>query len=272
MARQKNRPESVRVKYRLAERLHEIRTELFGERGGSEMARRLGLPVRTWYNYEAGVTVPAEVLLRFVELTSVEPLWLLHGRGPRFRKPPELQPLAEADSVQNLLRTALRRLEQKEPSAGPVDGPSNGNGQASEPIPTEIETENIVLVRVEGADRERLTDRSQPGYIAAHREWLEACRDCRCVQVEGDAMTPILATGACVAYADSEEPYDALIGSLVVAWINGQPIVRWFDRSGRYGLLQAENSSHEPSTQLIDLEGPPHERHVRRVLWISTPH
>ncbi|HEU5118402.1 MAG TPA: hypothetical protein VFT74_17450, partial [Isosphaeraceae bacterium] len=95
MARRKNLPESVRVKCRLSERLHEIRTELYGERGGSEMARQLGLPVRTWYNYETGVTVPAEVLLRFVELTSVEPLWLLHGRGPKYRTAHDLLNLNE---------------------------------------------------------------------------------------------------------------------------------------------------------------------------------
>src|SRR5438874_806324 len=120
MARRKNQPESVRVKCHLSERLRLIRTELFGERGGSEMARRLGLPIRTWYNYEGGVTVPAEVLLRFVELTAVEPMWLLHGRGPKFRVPPP--PVGEGgpSTVGALLRTALERLERGEaPTAAP---------------------------------------------------------------------------------------------------------------------------------------------------------
>ena len=70
-------PESLRAKLALAERLATLRLELFGERGGPEMARRLGIPVRTWYNYEGGVTVPAEVVLKIIELTSVEPVWLL---------------------------------------------------------------------------------------------------------------------------------------------------------------------------------------------------
>ena len=115
MARRKNRPETVITKCRLSERLREIRVERFGERGGSEMARQLNLPVRTWYNYEAGVTVPAEVLLRFMELTGVEPIWLLHGRGPKYRTPPrrEVGPVAE-ESVEDLLRAVLRRLEQQE--------------------------------------------------------------------------------------------------------------------------------------------------------------
>ena len=54
MARRKTLPESVRAKLALAERLGILRSELFGDRGGPEMARRLGIPVRTWYNYEAG--------------------------------------------------------------------------------------------------------------------------------------------------------------------------------------------------------------------------
>ena len=87
MARRKTLPESLRAKLELAERLAALRLELFGERGGPEMARRLGIPVRTWYNYEGGVTVPAEVVLKIIELTSVDPAWLLHGKGPRFRHP-----------------------------------------------------------------------------------------------------------------------------------------------------------------------------------------
>src|SRR3954447_13520192 len=111
MARRKNLPESVRVKYRLSERLRSIRTELFGDRGGSEMARRLGIPVRTWYNYEAGVTVPAEILLKFIELTGVDPLWLLHGHGSKsrgWRGPADRE---APGSVEDLLRAALERLE-----------------------------------------------------------------------------------------------------------------------------------------------------------------
>ena len=42
----------------------------------------LGLPARTWYNYETGVTVPAEVLLSFIEETNTNPLWLLTGKRP----------------------------------------------------------------------------------------------------------------------------------------------------------------------------------------------
>src|SRR5437588_12271931 len=110
MARRKTLPESLRAKLALAERLATLRLELFGDRGGPEMARRLGIPVRTWYNYEGGVTVPAEVILKIIELTSVEPTWLLHGKGAKFRQArPEHLDLASspAMTVGCLLRTVL---------------------------------------------------------------------------------------------------------------------------------------------------------------------
>ena len=83
MARKKTSKIRVNVKASLSRRLREIRQEIFGDHGGPELARRLGLPARTWYNYETGVTVPAEVLLGFIEQTGANPIWLLTGEGSR---------------------------------------------------------------------------------------------------------------------------------------------------------------------------------------------
>ena len=60
MARQKTARELVRAKLALAKRLVALRSELYGNRGAPELARLIGIPCRTWYNYEKGVTVPAE--------------------------------------------------------------------------------------------------------------------------------------------------------------------------------------------------------------------
>ncbi|WP_165251255.1 ester cyclase [Paludisphaera soli] len=78
------RDRRIRRRTELSERIREIREELLGPSGGPEMARRLGLPVRTWYNYETGVTMPAEVLLDFLAETGASPRWLRDGEGPRF--------------------------------------------------------------------------------------------------------------------------------------------------------------------------------------------
>ncbi len=78
-------PDGGNVKAALAARLTQIRRELYGAHGGPELARVLGLPYRTWANYERGVSIPGEVLLAFLERTGVEPSWLLRGRGPAYR-------------------------------------------------------------------------------------------------------------------------------------------------------------------------------------------
>ena len=75
----------ARSKAAIAGRLRLIRSDLFGEQGGRELARQLGIPSRTWLNYESGVTIPGDVLLRFLVISNAEPLWLLDGEGPQYR-------------------------------------------------------------------------------------------------------------------------------------------------------------------------------------------
>lgn len=72
------------VKQDLAARLREIRVELYGEHGGPMLAEELEVPYRIWVRYEAGVSMPAPVMLRFLEQTGASPRWLLTGDGPKF--------------------------------------------------------------------------------------------------------------------------------------------------------------------------------------------
>lgn len=69
----------------LGRRVSAIRREAFGDAGVPCLAERLGLPVRTWSNYEAGVVIPAPVLLKFIAVTGASPEWLLTGEGDRFQ-------------------------------------------------------------------------------------------------------------------------------------------------------------------------------------------
>ena len=280
MARRKTLPESVRAKLALAERLASLRSELFGERGGPEMARRLGIPVRTWYNYEAGVTVPAEVILKIIELTSVEPSWLLHGKGPKFRQgiPERREPGSPpAMTVGALLRTALQLLE----SQGPGESRASAAGEEAIMRPPGSHDASPVggLPQGEPAgdfDSDNGVDphavREPDVNLAARSEWLAARREGRCIDVVGDAMAPVVADGASVAFSAQEEGPDQLHNKLVVAWIEGQPTVRWFQHCGRYALLRAENPDTMPQQRLVDLEEKDHPPRFRRVLWINTPH
>ena len=72
----------------LASRVREIRLDQFGGDGIANLAIAMNIPARTWENFENGVMIPARILLQFIEITGVEPHWLLTGEGERYRVPP----------------------------------------------------------------------------------------------------------------------------------------------------------------------------------------
>ncbi len=74
------------LKQELSVRLRQVRIARYGEFGESALAEALGVPARTWHNYEAGIGVPGEIVLAFLVLTDVEPRWLLGGEGETFRQ------------------------------------------------------------------------------------------------------------------------------------------------------------------------------------------
>jgi hypothetical protein len=116
MARKKIAPHKAMARKRLAARLKEIRAELYGEDGGADVARLLKIPVETWRKYEAGSVVPAEVILRLIALTLVDPKWLLFGLGDKYRThaPGDVAdraPKGGARLVVDLLNNVSDRLE-----------------------------------------------------------------------------------------------------------------------------------------------------------------
>jgi hypothetical protein len=80
----------------LAERVREIRREFYGDDGVPLLAETLKLPYRTWMNYEAGVTIPALVILRLIEVSGASPRWLLTGQG---EKPTRTDPTANPEAA-----------------------------------------------------------------------------------------------------------------------------------------------------------------------------
>jgi hypothetical protein len=77
-------PDWGEVKHDMAVRLREIRLELYGQHGGPMLAEELEIPYRDWARYESGGSMPAQVMLRFLEKTGTSPHWLLTGEGPKF--------------------------------------------------------------------------------------------------------------------------------------------------------------------------------------------
>ena len=78
------------------------------------MAKWLGIPARSWYSYERGVAIPGPLILRIIVATAIEPSWLLHGTGPKYRRPApafhETSPRRTRAAL-GLLRSALRQLD-----------------------------------------------------------------------------------------------------------------------------------------------------------------
>lgn len=259
MARKKTPKTRVNVKASLSRRLREIRTELFGEHGGPELARRLNLPARTWYNYETGVTVPAEILLSFVDQTGANPAWLLSGDGPKYRRGHEDAIISELTAIE-LIRRGLEKLEQ-EPRSAVVVAPEN--------LPGEAQSDFAAVGVVSFRDlARRVIEPAQIGsYIMAYREWLPHPTETVATRLEDDAMHPVLPEGSVVAIDRALTDPRALQGRLVAACPDGKPMVRWLDLSGRHIILRPAVANRDYPLIPVELTEGERSVIVGQVVW-----
>ena len=70
----------------LSLQVRQIRRESYGEDDSLALPQALGIPARTWLNYEAGVTIPTHVILQFIEITGVATHWLMEPLIPRINR------------------------------------------------------------------------------------------------------------------------------------------------------------------------------------------
>ena len=244
MARKKTSKVRVNVKASLSRRLREIRQELFGEHGGPELARRLDLPARTWYNYETGVTVPAEILLSFIEQTGANPIWLLTGEGSKYRRGADEALLADLSPIQ-LIRRGLEKLEQL---------PSEVNIVAPENLPGDSISEFIAvkLVSLEDLTVDGRSSEFNAEHILAYRKWLPHPRETVGVRLVDDSMAPVLPIGSVVAIDRAVNDPQILQGKMVAARFENKAMIRWLDVSGRHLILRPNQPSRD--TPLIPVE------------------
>ncbi len=244
MARKKTPKVRLSVKASLSRRLREVRQEVFGEHGGPELARRLSLPARTWYNYETGVTVPAEVLLGFIEQTGVNPMWLLNGEGPRFRQTVDEGRLARLTPVE-LIRRGLEELERNN---------SDSMASSSQSVLEESgEFVDVPLYPLSRIGESGLDPTSAEGRVLAYRHWLPHPNVTIGTRLVDDAMHPILPSGSVVAIDRSVTDPLALHGQIVAVQPSGTPMIRWLEVSGRHVILRP-NQGAGRDYPLIPLE------------------
>ena len=188
-------------------------------------------PRRTWYNYETGVTVPAEVLLGFIEQTGANPTWLLNGDGARYRHSNDDRLLSELTPVE-LIRRGLEELERS-PSEMVVVAP-----------------ENLPGARHRNSWRSgcTLSPRSPTRFLTPRESkvtsWHTGTGSPNPTETIGtrltdDAMHPILPAGSIVAVDRSVTDPLKLHGQIVAARPGDHvPMIRWLDVSGRHVILR----------------------------------
>ena len=260
MARKKTSKIRVNVKASISRRLRDVRQELFGEHGGPELARRLNLPARTWYNYETGVTVPAEVLLSFIDQTGANPVWLLSGEGERYRREVDASSLSDLTPIQ-LIRRGLEKLEQQPTEVIVASSPDQPGGDSS----TEFVAVSLVPLALLGS-RVINPDRIE-GHILAYRDWLPHPRETVAVRLDDEAMFPILPAGSVVAVDRSVTDPHRLQGKMVAASPDGLPMIRWLDLSGRHLIFRPNQPSREHPLIPIELDDLAPSPILGQIVW-----
>lgn len=258
MARKKTPKVRLTVKSALSRRLREIRQELFGDHGGPELARRLNLPARTWYNYETGVTVPAEVLLAFIELTGASPAYLTTGMGPRFGGRSDDLRTVEMSPIE-LIRRGLEKLEREQAQPG-LDGSPAAPREGEEFLA-------VPVFRAEELQKPMPDPALAVGRVLAYRQWLPNPSATVAVRVGDDAMAPILPAGSVVAIDRSDARPADLQGKIVAARKDGELLIRWLDVSGRHAILRPNHSGPFSPLVSVVLDEAPIDFLVGRVVW-----
>jgi hypothetical protein len=214
VARKKTSKVRVNVKASLSRRLREIRQEIFGDHGGPELARRLSLPI---------------------EQTGANPIWLLTGEGPRYRRSSDERLLSQLSPVE-LIRRGLEELERS---------PSSMVVVAAENLPTENASEFVAVGLCPFSEiGSAVIDPSRlEGYVLAYRQWLPNPNETIATRLTDDAMHPILPAGSIVAIDRSVTDPQKLHGQIVAARPEGVPMIRWLDLSGRHVILRPNQTN-----------------------------
>jgi hypothetical protein len=259
VARKKTPKLRLNIKAALSRRLREIRQELFGDHGGPELARLLNLPARTWYNYETGVTVPAEVLLDFIDHTGVNPEWLITGEGSRYRRDSDEITLAELSPIE-LIRRGLEKIEQQ-PNHVALVAPEGPSGEVLS------EYLAVGIVALQDLARRSVDPLPVDGYVLAFRNWLPHPSETVAIRLDDDAMAPVLPAGSVVAIDRSVSDPRRLHGRMVAACPEGEPLIRWLDLSGRHLILRPNVPSEQYPLIPVELDELAIRAILGQVVW-----
>jgi len=184
---------------KINERLRMVREKFEGARGKLRFARKIGESHSNISRYERGRTVPAHVLARVAEAYSVNPEWLLTGKGAM------LMP-TEADRV--------RGLELALPSA-----PRDREKLVGREELSDFYVLPLLRDPTAAGPGRRITDEDVEGPAIIHRAWCPHPDTTDYVRVRGDSMEPVIPDGSIVTIDKSYSNPEELIGQVVAIYI-----------------------------------------------------
>lgn len=204
------------------------------------------------------MTVPAEVLLAFIDQTGANPIWLLTGEGQHLRRDNEVANLAELSPIQ-LIRRGLEKLEQQ-----PTEVVAPADPQNAETSSDFVAVSLVPIAELSAALPNQ--DRVE-GHILAYRDWLPHPKETVAVRLDDAAMFPILPAGSVVAVDRSLTDPQRLQGKMVAAMPDKVPIIRWLDLSGRHLIFRPNQQSREHPLIPLEYDSDQPSTILGQVVW-----
>jgi SOS-response transcriptional repressor LexA len=101
----------------------------------------------------------------------------------------------------------------------------------------------------------------------AYRHWLPNPAQTIGARMSDDAMHPILPIGSVAAIDRTMTDPKQLHGRIVAACVDGVPIIRWLEISGRHMILRPNQQGRQYSLVPVDLEDPGSAVILGQVVW-----
>jgi len=250
----------------VAERLALIRKEAYGERGRSEFARALGIPLTSYLNYENGRVPPIEVVVKMMALTRVNPQWLLHGKKPQYLT--EKIELPATENVASLLSELLQEnarlrdeLLKTKGAARPAvlvvpQGMDSGTWLAEQESIRATADQYVAVPILSGKTAanppDNVFEADSNGWALFPRSVVKHPKSTLAMRIQDDAMEPAVPKGALVGIdASVRDPQQMWQGDRrLVAMRDGKSgcIVRWLEKAEVYWVFLATDYT-EPAVE-----------------------
>lgn len=238
-----------------AERLKKLRKEAYGDRGRSDFARALGIPITSYLNYENGRVPPIDMVVKMMALTRVNPQWLLHGKGQQhLPRDITLPPTEDAACLVTELLEENARLRKQQVAAKRAARP------AATVVPAGMDRERwlvqerriqaaaeehlavpILSGRVASNSPENVLDADNDGWALFPKSAVKHPRSTFAFRVQDDAMEPAVPEGALVgidrSMRDLQKVWRSRKRLVAIRDAKSGCVISQFEKAGEYWVV-----------------------------------